>query len=378
MLAATDSLDRLKEELGVALGADYVIDSEAVRAQHSMGESFHKAGLPDVVVHPGSTEDVVAVVQLCRAYRVPLVPFGAGTSLEGHVVPLQGGVSLDTSRLNRIVRLSVEDLDVQVESGVTRKQLDARLRPEGVFFPVDPGADATIGGMVATGASGTTTVRYGAMRENVLSLTVVTPEGEVVRTRSRARKSSAGYDLTHLFIGSEGTLGVITDATLRIYPSPEAISAAVCSFTSLDAAVRVVIETIQLGIPVARIELLDDVQMDAVNRRSALGYPVAHTLKTSCGASAVNLLYFVSFRAVDVPRFMLGRDIGKIVRSLTFRVIDFGWRGAYSRHKKIHFCLHGHTKASWDHELDTQILGGFLFFVNSVTCRFYYTFFNFP
>ena len=278
MLAATDSLDRLKEELGVALGANYVIDSEAVRAQHAMGESFHKAGLPDVVVHPGSTEDVVAVVQLCRAYRVPLVPFGAGTSLEGHVVPLQGGVSLDTSRLNRIVRLSVEDLDVQVESGVTRKQLDARLRPEGVFFPVDPGADATIGGMVATGASGTTTVRYGAMRENVLSLTVVTPDGKVVRTRSRARKSSAGYDLTHLFIGSEGTLGVITEVTLRIYPSPEAISSAVCSFASLDAAVRVVIETIQLGIPVARIELLDDVQMDAVNRRSGLGYPVAHTL----------------------------------------------------------------------------------------------------
>jgi D-lactate dehydrogenase (cytochrome) len=229
MLAATDSLDRLKEELGVALGANHVIDSEAVRAQHSMGESFHKAGLPDVVVHPGSTEDVVAVVHLCRAHRVPLVPFGAGTSLEGHVVPLQGGVSLDTSRLNRIVRLSVEDLDVQVESGVTRKQLDARLRPEGVFFPVDPGADATI-------------------------------------------------DLTHLFIGSEGTLGVITEATLRIYPSPEAISSAVCSFASLDAAVRVVIETIQLGIPIARIELLDDVQMDAVNRRSGLGYPVAHTL----------------------------------------------------------------------------------------------------
>ena len=192
MPAAADSLDRLKEDLGVALGGDHVIDSEAVRAQHSMGESFHKAGLPDVVVHPGSTEDVVAVVQLCRAHRVPLVPFGAGTSLEGHVVPLQGGVSLDTSRLNRIVRLSVEDLDVQVESGVTRKQLDARLRPEGVFFPVDPGADATIGGMVATGASGTTTVRYGAMRENVLSLTVVTPDGKVVRTRSRARKSSAG------------------------------------------------------------------------------------------------------------------------------------------------------------------------------------------
>src|SRR6187431_1940477 len=271
MLAATDSLDRLKEALGLALGADYVIDSEAVRAQHSTGESFHKAGLPDVVVHPGSTEDVVAVVQLCRAYRVPLVPFGAGTSLEGHVVPLQGGVSLDMSRLNRIVRLSVEDLDVQVESGVTRKQLDARLRPQGVFFPVDPGADATIGGMTATGASGTTAVRYGTMRENVLSLTVVTAEGRIAQTRSRARKSSAGYDLTRLFVGSEGTLGVITEVTLRLYPLPEAISAAICSFPSIEAAVRTTIQIIQLGVPIARVELIDVNTVRMVNVHSKLG-----------------------------------------------------------------------------------------------------------
>ena len=260
------------------LGSAQVTTSEAVREQHAAGESYHRGGLPDVVVYPCSTADVVAVVDLCRARAAPIVPFGSGTSLEGQVVALEGGVSLDTTRLNRILRLSVEDLDVTVEAGVTRKQLDARLRPEGVFFPVDPGADATIGGMVATGASGTTTVRYGAMRENVLSLTVVTPDGSVVRTRSRARKSSAGYDLTHLFVGSEGTLGVITEATLRIYATPEAISSAVCSFASLDDAVTCVIRAIQLGIPVARIELLDDVQMDAVNRRFGFDYPVANTL----------------------------------------------------------------------------------------------------
>jgi D-lactate dehydrogenase (cytochrome) len=283
------ALDRLIADLVQRLGPEHVVTTEAVRAQHAVGESYHRAGLPDVVVFPGSTEDVVAVVDACRAHGVPLVPFGAGTSLEGQVVPLEGGVCVDTSRLDRILRLSVEDLDVSVEAGVRRKQLDERLRPEGVFFPVDPGADASIGGMVATGASGTTTVRYGAMRDNVLSLTVVTPDGNVVRTRSRARKSSAGYDLTHLFVGSEGTLGVVVEATLRIYPTPEAISSAVCAFPSLDAAVTCVIQAIQLGIPVARIELLDDVQMDAVNRRSGLSYPVAHTLFLEFHGSAAEV-----------------------------------------------------------------------------------------
>ena len=284
------TLDQLVAELGSALGADQLTTNEAVREQHAVGESYHGGALPDVVVFPRTTSEVVAVVDLCRAHGVPIVPFGSGTSLEGQVVALRGGVSLDTTRLDGILRLSVEDLDVTVEAGVTRKQLDARLRPEGVFFPVDPGADATIGGMVATGASGTTTVRYGAMRENVLSLTVVTPDGRVVRTRSRARKSSAGYDLTHLFVGSEGTLGVITEATLRIYPTPEAISSAVCSFASLDDAVTCVIRAIQLGIPVARIELLDDVQMDAVNRRSGFDYPVANTLFLEFHGSAAGVV----------------------------------------------------------------------------------------
>ena len=214
----------------------------------------------------------------CREHGVPLVPFGAGTSLEGQVNALAGGVSVDLSQMSRILRISVEDLDATVEAGVTRLQLDRALRPEGVFFPVDPGADATIGGMVATGASGTTTVRYGAMRENVVSLTVVTAAGEVVRTRSRARKSSAGYDLTRLFIGSEGTLGVITEVTLRLHPTPEASLVAVCPFDSLSDAVACVVRTLQLGIPVARIELLDAAQLEAINRRHGTDYRSTPTL----------------------------------------------------------------------------------------------------
>lgn len=272
------TLDELAGDLRLVLGADHVSLAEVIRAQHATGESYHAAGSPEVVVFPSSTENVVSVVDICRRYGAPLIPHGAGTSLEGHVVPLYGGVSLDTSRLDRILRLSVDDLDVTVEAGVRRKQLESRLQPEGVFFPVDPGADASIGGMIATGASGTTTVRYGAMRENVLSLTVVTPDARVVRTRSRARKSSAGYDLTRLFVGSEGTLGVITEATLRVYPTPEAITSAVCAFASLPEAVACVIQATQLGISVARLELLDEVQMHAVNLRSGLTYTVAPTL----------------------------------------------------------------------------------------------------
>ena len=217
-------------------------------------------------------------MRICRDHGTPIVPFGAGTSLEGHVAALLGGVSVDMSQMNAILRLSVEDMDVTVQAGVTRRQLDAKLRPEGVFFSVDPGADATIGGMVATGASGTTSVRYGTMRENVLSLTVVTADGEVVRTRSRARKSSAGYDLTRLFIGSEGTLGLITEITLRIQPTPEAMTAATAAFPTLDAAVDTVIDVLAHAIPVARIELMDDVQVDAVNRHFELDLKVAPTI----------------------------------------------------------------------------------------------------
>jgi D-lactate dehydrogenase (cytochrome) len=268
----------LADNLRALLGADRVSDSVANRDLHGHGESYHPTALPDLVVWPTSSEEVARVVTVCARHGVPIVPFGAGTSLEGQVCAIEGGVSVDLSRMNRILRVSVEDMDVTVEAGVTRLQLEGVLRPQGVFFPVDPGADATIGGMVSTGASGTTTVRYGAMRENVVSLTVVTAAGEIVRTRSRARKSSAGYDLTRLFVGAEGTLGIVTEATLRLHPTPEAMSAAVSAFPSLSEAVECVVQTMQQGIPVARIELLDAVQLDAINRRYDLGYVAAPTL----------------------------------------------------------------------------------------------------
>ena len=253
-------------------------DSDTVREHHSHGESYHRPAAPDIVCFPQSTDEVAAIVGVSARHGVPIVPFGAGTSLEAHVNALYGGISIDLRELNRIVRVSVEDLDVTVEAGVTRKQLNKALNNTGLTFPIDPGADATLGGMAATRASGTTAVRYGTMRENVLGLTVVMADGRVIKTGTRARKSSAGYDLTRLFVGSEGTLGVITEVTLRLHPLPEAVSAAVCSFDSMEGAVQTVIATIQLGIPVARIELIDERQIDAVNRHSKTNYPVAPTL----------------------------------------------------------------------------------------------------
>jgi D-lactate dehydrogenase (cytochrome) len=272
------TLDALAEALAAALSPDRVTAGEDVRRLHGTDESFHPPAPPDLVVYPVEIDEAAAVVRICAEHGAPIVPFGAGTSLEGHVAALQGGVSVDMSRMNGVLRLSVDDMDVTVQAGVTRTQLDDRLRPEGVFFPVDPGADATIGGMIATGASGTTTVRYGAMRENVIALTVVTADGNVVRTRSRARKSSAGYDLTRLFIGSEGTLGLICEATLRIHPTPEAMSAAVCPFATLEGAVDCVLDVGRLGIPVARIELADAAQIDAINRFEESSHEVAPTL----------------------------------------------------------------------------------------------------
>jgi len=246
--------------------------------QHSHSESWHPPGEPDVVVFPLTTDEVSSVMRAAASHRAAVVPFGAGSSLEGHVNALSGGVSIDLSRMNRVLRVNVEDLDVTVEAGVTHRQLNKALANTGVAFWVDPGADATIGGMVATGASGTTTVRYGTMRETVRGLTVVLADGRVIHTGGRARKSSAGYDLTRLFVGSEGTLGVITAVTLRVHGQPEAVAAAVRPFDSMEGAVRTVITTMQLGIPVARMELLDEVMIDAVNRYSHLSHPVKPTL----------------------------------------------------------------------------------------------------
>lgn len=271
------AIDDLVADLRAVLG-DRASTAAAVREHHSRGESYHKPYPPDAVAFPETTEEVAAIVRVCARRGAPIVPFGAGTSLEGHVGAIEGGVSVDMTRMNRILRLSVDDLDVTVEAGVMHRQLNRHLRGHGLAFFIDPGADCTIGGMAATRASGTTAVRYGTMRENVLGLTVVLADGRIIRTGTRARKSASGYDLTRLFVGSEGTLGVITDVTLRLHGLPEAVSAAVCPFATIEGAVSTVIATIQLGIPVARIELLDEVQMDAVNRYAKLDYPVAPTL----------------------------------------------------------------------------------------------------
>ncbi|MCP5366574.1 MAG: FAD-binding protein [Hyphomicrobiales bacterium] len=270
--------DALIQELRAIVGGERLSTSAAVREQHGTDLSYHEPQPPDVVVFAASTEEVSAIVKACAARRVPVIPFGTGTSLEGHVGALHGGVSVDVMQMNQILAVNAEDMDVTVQPGVTRKQLNEYLRDTGLFFPVDPGADASLGGMVATRASGTNAVRYGTMRELVLSLTVVLPDGRIVRTARRARKSAAGYDLTRLFVGSEGTLGVITEVTLRLFGIPESIMSAVVSFPDLEGAVSSVILTIQSGIPIARIELLDEVQMDAINRYSGLDYPVQPTL----------------------------------------------------------------------------------------------------
>jgi len=272
--AVSDLVTRLVADLGTR-----AVTTRAIRDQHSHGEGLADAALPDVVVFPHSNDEVAAIVRLCNVARVPVIAFGVGTSLEGHVAALYGGVSLDLSQMNRVLEINAADLDCRVQAGVTREQLNAELKGTGVFFPIDPGADATLGGMAATRASGTNAVRYGTMRENVLGLTVVTAEGRIVKTGGRARKSSAGYDLTRLFVGAEGTLGIITEIQLRLYGVPEAISAAVCQFDTLEGAVQTVILAMQQGIPVARIEILDDVQMDACIRYSKLeGFAVKPTL----------------------------------------------------------------------------------------------------
>ena len=260
-------LTALRERFGAQCSTALV-----VREQHGRDESaFTHVPPPSAVVFAESTQDVQDAVRLAAEHRTPVIPFGVGSSLEGHLLAIQGGISLDVSRMNRIISVNAEDLTVTVQPGVTRKAVNEAVKDQGLFFPIDPGADASIGGMTATRASGTNAVRYGTMRENVLALEVVTASGEAIRTGTRAKKSSAGYDLTRLMVGSEGTLGVITEITLKLYPLPEAISAATCSFPSIEAAVRTTIEIIQMGVPIARCELLDDNTVGMVNAQAKLG-----------------------------------------------------------------------------------------------------------
>ena len=260
-------IDALQQRFGANCST-----AQVIREQHGRDESaFTTVPPPAAVVFAESTQDVADAVALAAQHKVPVIPFGVGSSLEGHLLAVQGGISVDVSRMNQVLSVNAEDLTVTVQPGVTRKQLNEEIKSTGLFFPIDPGADASIGGMSATRASGTNAVRYGTMRENVLALEVVTASGEVIRTGTRAKKSAAGYDLTRLMVGSEGTLGVMTEITLRIYPLPEAVSAAICSFPSIEAAVRTTIAMIQMGVPIARVELLDANTIRMVNAYAKLG-----------------------------------------------------------------------------------------------------------
>jgi D-lactate dehydrogenase (cytochrome) len=276
-MGAPASVERAVVRLNEIMGTRATI-ARGVLDDHGRSEAYHASRPPDIVVFPETVQEVSQTMRLCGEIGMPVVPFGAGTSLEGNAASVAGGVCMDFSRMNRVLHVHDKDMDVVVQPGITRKQLNAHLRDTGLFFPIDPGADASIGGMTSTRASGTMAVRYGTMKDNVLALEVVLPDGRVIRTSKRARKSSAGYDLTRLFVGSEGTLGVITEITLKLHPWPQAISSAVCSFGRLDQAIDTAIEVIQSGIPVARMELLDEVMMRGINGYAKLGYREAPTL----------------------------------------------------------------------------------------------------
>ncbi|MBZ7922425.1 FAD-binding protein [Ensifer adhaerens] len=298
-----------KQELAARFG-DRLQTGEAIRAQHAHTTTYIPAQLPDAVVFAESAEDVREIVRIAARHKVPLIPFGTGSSLEGHINAPNGGISVDLARMNKVLEVNAEDLDCRVEPGITREELNTYLRDTGLFFPIDPGANASIGGMASTRASGTNAVRYGTMKDNVLALTVVTSDGREIRTAHRARKSSAGYDLTRLFVGAEGTLGIITSVTLRLQGIPEVISGGVCPFPTIEDACNAVILTIQSGIPVARIELLDALQMKACNGYSGLSYQETPTL-------------FVEFHGSPESVELQARQFGEIASE--FGASDFLW-----------------------------------------------------
>jgi D-lactate dehydrogenase (cytochrome) len=295
-------------ELRTLLG-ERVSTSGAVREHHGKDESYFPYALPDAVVFPETTEEVRDVVNICRRHRVPMIPYGVGTSLEGHILAVNGGVCIDLSRMNQVLAVHEEDLDAVVQAGVTRKQLNEHIKHTGLFFPIDPGADATLGGMSATRASGTNAVRYGTMRENVLSLRVVLPDGRIIQTSRRAKKSAAGYDLTRLFVGSEGTLGIITEVTVKLHPVQAAMSAAVCAFPTIKGAADTVIQTLQSGIPIARSELLCATTMAALNRHN----------KTSHREMPTLLLEFHGTEAGVVEQAQAVQDIARENGGLDFQ-----------------------------------------------------------
>jgi len=265
------------EELKALLG-DRVTTSSGIREHHGKDESYFPTAAPDAVVFPHTTDEVRDVVNICRRHRVPMIPYGVGTSLEGHILAVNGGVTVDLSQMNKVLEVHESDLDAVVQAGVTRKQLNEFIKHTGLFFPVDPGADATLGGMAATRASGTNAVRYGTMRENVIALKVVLADGRVIQTQRRPKKSAAGYDLTRLFVGSEGTLGIITEVTVRLYPVQEAMSAAVCAFETVEGCTNTVIQTIQSGVPIARCDIVCEKTIDAINKYKKTNYRVAPTV----------------------------------------------------------------------------------------------------
>jgi len=273
----TQSKQIVFEQLQVLLH-ERIVDNETIRNEHGVGFSYHACTPPDWVVYPSSAEEISEIVKICAAHQIPIIPFGAGTSVEGHILAVQGGVCIDLRLMNQILEINHADMYATIQPGVTRNQLDEALQGTGFFFPIGPGVNATLGGMASTRASGTNAVRYGTMKENVLSLKLVLPDGQIIKTGSKAKKSSAGYDLTHLFVGAEGTLGVITELNIKLHSYPQAIYAAVCSFPTVEAAVNTTIQTIQKGIPIAKIELLDEQMMRAINLYSSLNYAETPTL----------------------------------------------------------------------------------------------------